>query len=223
MKPAETPNATAAALAALRERRAELDRLAARLDAEGPTTLVEGELDARAMGIGKGSKPPSSNMQTAVDADTGLIIYHEVTNEPNDTRQLYPMAKATKNMLGVESLAVVADAGYSNGTAAAACEADGITACAPSNRTINTQGDGMMFDRVAFTYRPEEDVYICPAGHVLARKFLPASSARRSHPLCGEGLRQLLTQAAMYQRRAALRDASFARGRIGTDERPLPG
>ncbi len=66
--------------------------------------MVEGELDARAMGIGKGSKPPSSNMQTAVDADTGLIIYHEVTNEPNDTRQLYPMAKATKNMLGVREL-----------------------------------------------------------------------------------------------------------------------
>ncbi|MEI9915669.1 MAG: transposase [Methylovirgula sp.] len=167
--------------------------LAARLDAEGPTTLVEGELDARAMGIGKGSKPPSSNMQTAVDADTGLIIYHEVTNEPNDTRQLYPMAKATKNMLGVESLAVVADAGYSNGTAAAACEADGITACAPSNRTINTQGDGMMFDRVAFTYGQKRTSI-----SVRRVMFLPASSARRSHPLCGEGLRQLLTQAAIY-------------------------
>lgn len=196
MNPPKHRTATAAALAALRERRAELDRLAARLDAEGPTTLVEGELDARAMGIGKGSKPPSSNMQTAVDADTGLIIYHEVTNEPNDTRQLYPMAKATKNMLGVESLAVVADAGYSNGTAAAACEADGITACAPSNRTINTQGDGMMFDRVAFTYRPEEDVYICPAGHVLARKFCAtlSSSMRRGTAPAAHSSRDVPTQ-----------------------------
>jgi hypothetical protein len=33
---------------------------------------VEGELDARPMGIGKGPKPPSYNLQTAVDA--GLIM-----------------------------------------------------------------------------------------------------------------------------------------------------
>ena len=96
-EPDEAPSATAAALAALKARRTELDRLAAKLDAEERNTLVEGELDARPMGIGKGPKPPSYNVQTAVDADTGLIVHHEVTSEPNDTRQLYPMAKATKD------------------------------------------------------------------------------------------------------------------------------
>ena len=35
---------------------------------------MEGELDARPMGIGKGPKPPSYNVQTVVDADTGLIV-----------------------------------------------------------------------------------------------------------------------------------------------------
>jgi transposase len=169
-EPDEAPNATAAALQALKARRTELDRLAAKLDAEQRNTLVEGEPEARPMGISKGPKPPSYNMQTAVDADTGLIVHHEVTCEPNDTRQLYPVAKATKDTLGVECLTVVADAGYSNGTAAAACEADGITACAPTNRTVNSQGDGTMFDRSAFMYQPEADRYICPAGHVLARK-----------------------------------------------------
>ena len=77
-EPDEAPNATAAALQALKVRRAELDRLAAKLDAEERNTLVEGEPDARPMGIGKGPKPPSYNMQTAVDVDTGLIIHHEV-------------------------------------------------------------------------------------------------------------------------------------------------
>jgi transposase len=169
-EPDEAPSATAAALAALKARRAELDRLAGKLDAEERNTLVEGEPDARPMGIGKGPKPPSYNVQTAVDADTGLIVHHEVTSEPNDTRQLYPMAKATKNSLGVSNLTVVADAGYSSGTAAADCEADGITACAPTNRSINGHGDGTMFGRSAFIYQPEADTYICPAGHVLARK-----------------------------------------------------
>ena len=166
----EAPRATAAALQALSARRAELDRLAAALDAEERATLVEGEPDARPMGIGKGPKPPSYNVQKAVDADTGLILHHEVTSEPNDTRQLYPMAKATKDTLGVESLTVVADAGYSNGAAAAACEADDITACAPTNRAINNQGDGSMFDRSDFVYQAETDAYACPAGRVLTRK-----------------------------------------------------
>lgn len=169
-EPDDIPSATAAALTALRARRAELDRLAATLDAEDRATLVEGEPDARPMGMGKGAKPPSYNVQTAVDADTGLILHHEVTSEPNDTRQLYPMAKGTKDTLGVASLTVVADAGYSNGTAAAACEADGITACAPTNRAVNNQGDGSMFDRSAFVYQPEADSYTCPAGHDLTRK-----------------------------------------------------
>ena len=65
---------------------------------------------------------------------------------------------------------VVADAGYSSGTAAAACEADGITACVPTNRSIHSQGDGTLFGRSAFVYQPEADTYTCPAGHVLARK-----------------------------------------------------
>ena len=109
-------------------------------------------------------------MQTAVDADTGLIVHHEVTSEPNDTRQLYPMAKATIDTLGVSNLTVVADAGYSSGTTAAACEADGITACVPTNRSIHSQGDGRMFGRSAFVYQPEADTYTCPAGHHLTRK-----------------------------------------------------
>jgi len=169
-EPDEVPSATAAALEALRARRVELDQLAAKLDCEERNTLVEGELDARPMGIGKGPKPPSYNLQTAVDVDTGLIVHYEVTGEPNDTRQLYPMAKATKDTLSVSNVTVVADAGYSSGTAAAACEADGITACVPTNRSIHSQGDGTLFGRSAFVYQPEADTYMCPAGHVLSRK-----------------------------------------------------
>src|SRR3954470_25067019 len=119
-EPDEAPSATAAALHALSVRRAELDQLAAKLDAEQRNTLVEGEPEARPMGTGKGPKPPSYNLQTAVDADSGLIVHHEVTGEANDTRQLYPMAKATKDVLKTDKLTVVADAGYSSDAAAAA-------------------------------------------------------------------------------------------------------
>jgi transposase len=166
----ESPSATAAALRALRERRAELDRLAARLDAEQRNTLVEGEPDARPMGTGPGRKPPSYNVQTAVDAETGLIVHHDVMTEPTDNRLLHPMAKATKTLLGADKLTVVADAGYSNGAGAAACEQDGITPCVPANRSSNNQGDGTLFDRSAFIYQADRDTYRCPAGSTLVRK-----------------------------------------------------
>jgi transposase len=175
-EPDEAQGATAVALQALKERRAELDRLAAKLDSEERATLVEGELDARPMGIGKGPKPPSYNVQTAVDADTGLILHHAVTAEPTDNRLLHPMAKAAKETLGAETLTVVADAGYSNGAAAAACEADGIVPCVPANRAINNQGDGTLFDRSLFTYEKERDVYRCPADRLLVRQQLHRDS-----------------------------------------------
>ena len=54
---------------------------------------MEEEAYARPTGFGKGPKP-SYNAQTVVDADTGLLVHHVVTNEPNDTRQLRSIAKA---------------------------------------------------------------------------------------------------------------------------------
>ena len=168
----DEPDAVPAALAALYNRRAELDRMAHKLDAEERTTLVEGEEDARPMRAGSGHKPPCYNVQTAVDADTGLIVHHDVTDEPTDRRQLHPMASATRESLDLEALTVVADKGFDNGEHASACERDGIVACVPSQRSINNQGDGTLFDRTAFIYEPETDTFTCPAGRTLARKQL---------------------------------------------------
>ena len=67
-----------------------------------------------------------------------------------------------------DTLTVVADAGYSNGADAAACERDGITPCVPANRAVNNQGD--FFDRTAFSYEPQTDTFRCPAGRTLVRK-----------------------------------------------------
>ncbi|GEP01910.1 IS1182 family transposase [Methylobacterium haplocladii] len=171
-EPDDEPGAVPAALAALRTRRAELDRLAARMDAEGRATLVEDEADARPMGHGAGPKPPSYNVQSVVDVETGLIVHHAVTDEPTDRRQLHPMASATKAALDLAALTVVADKGYGNGAHAGACERDAILACVPPHRAVNNQGDGTLFDRTAFAYQPETDTLVCPAGRSLIRKQL---------------------------------------------------
>jgi transposase len=59
---------------------------------------------------------------------------------------------------------VVADAGYSNGEQAEACEAEGIVPHVPANRSINNKGDGTLFDRSRFIYDDKTDTFRCPAG-----------------------------------------------------------
>jgi transposase len=220
---AASREATLAALAALKERRAELDGLARTLAAEGRKSLVEGEAEARPMRMGRGKgRPPCYNVQTAVDAATGLILHQDVTDETNDTRLLHVMAKATKETLGVKALTVVADAGYSNGTAAAACEADGITPCVPANRSVNKQGDGTLFDRSAFTYEAETDSFRCPGGRRLVRKRLIAhehSVQYMAEDCCGCALKPRCTTAERRSLQRHLHEEALKRmdARVAAD------
>ena len=46
------------------------------------------------MGSATDQSAHPNNLQTAVDADTGLFLHHEVTTEPTDNRLLYPVADA---------------------------------------------------------------------------------------------------------------------------------
>ena len=61
-------------------------------------------------------------------------------------------------------------AGYSNGEQAERCEAQGIVPHAPTNRAINNQGDGTLFDRRLFVYDEKTDTFRCPAGQRLVRR-----------------------------------------------------
>jgi transposase len=158
-----------ATLARLKQQRAEVLNTEAWMRSQGIEQHVRGEEDARLMKTGDGIKP-AYNVQSAVDARHGLIVHHEVTREATDNRQLQPMAQATKAVLGVEQLDVVADAGYSNGQQLAACEAAGITAFVPPNRSANSQGDGTLFPKSAFRFDEAQDRYLCPAGQALTRK-----------------------------------------------------
>jgi hypothetical protein len=61
---------------------------------------------------------------------------------------------------------VVADAGYSNGEQAEACEASGILPHVPANRSVNNDGDGTLFDRSEFTHQSESDTLLCRPGRL---------------------------------------------------------
>jgi len=144
--------------------------------ADVPVQKPHPEPEARFMRSPNEGKIPAYNVQTAVEAGTGLIVAHEVTTDTADNRQLLPMASKARQVLEAPMLNIVADAGYSNGEQARACEEQGLVAHVPANRSVNSQGDGTLMDRRAFTYDGENDVMHCPGGATLPRKQIHRGS-----------------------------------------------
>jgi len=154
------------------------------------------EPEARFMRTGHGHAP-CYNVQTAVDAEHALIVAHEVTTDAADNRSLLPMAEAAQAAVGdPPSVNVVADAGYSNGAQAEACEAKGILPHVPANRAINNRGDGTLFDRAVFHYDSASDTFLCPAGQTLKRKQLQ----KRKHRVAYTGSTETCGACAMKRR-----------------------
>lgn len=147
------------------------------------------EQEARFMLVVHGHAP-AYNVQTAVDTEHALVVAQQVTTEASDNRSLLPMAEAAQKAVGDPlTLNVVADAGYSNGAQAEACEAKGILPHVPANRAINNRGDGTLFDRTAFQYDSASDTFLCPAGQTLTRKQLQRQKHRVAYTapaeICG--------------------------------------
>ena len=123
--------------------------------------------DARSMATsGRGSGVVGYNVQVAVETEHHLIVAHEVTNVGSDRSQLAAMAKQAKAALQAETLDAVADRGYFHGEEILACEQAGIAVTLPKPMTSGAKAEGR-FGKQDFVYKPEEDVYRCPAGEKL--------------------------------------------------------
>lgn len=155
----------AAALAALKAQRAELQQQAEQLVGEGLKQKVLTEPDARLMRTPRGHQV-AYNAQIAVDAKHDLIAAFDLTSEGNDMQQLHPMAQQGKAAVGADQVSVVADTGYANGVHGKQCEQNGITAIVPHPELVNPKGK-QYFSRNQFSYERESDTWHCPAGEVL--------------------------------------------------------
>lgn len=154
-------------------------------------------------------KVPAYNVQTAVDAEHALIVAHAVSTEKNDSHCLFPMAEAAHQAVGKPPvLNVVADAGYSNGAQAEACEARGIVPHVPAQRGVNNRGDGTLFDRSEFLYDAATDTYRCPAGQVLTHQGVQKDRHRVIYkaPVAVCGACPLKSRCASSSRRYLYRD-----------------
>ena len=153
-------------VAGLMEKRAKLQADLTRLDDSGETQLSRTDPDARRLSK-RGQTLAGYNVQIAVDDKHKLIVASEVVNDGNDTGQLYNMAKAAKDELGVETLTVLADTGYYNSIGLKECEDDAIIAYVPpAKRSARLEQQGRI-SHEEFIYDAEADAYRCPGDKLL--------------------------------------------------------
>jgi transposase len=114
------------------------------------------------------------NSEASVDEKNKLIVDYDVVNEPNDEKQLAPMATRTKNALGVDELDVVADQGFGTALQVKECLENGITPYVPlefGQGAKKRVPDPVSFGRDKFLYNKEKDVYVCPAGNEMSFSY----------------------------------------------------
>ena len=153
---------------AIRQRRDRLEGYLTQLERTGEDQLSLTDPDARAMArmtkVGVGY-----NIQIAVDEKYKLIVEQDVYNVVLDYGLLTDTAKAAKEILGAETLDVVADKGYFQAEDIEACEQAGMTPFVPKPDRGPAKRDGL-FPKEAFTYDVENDVYRCPGDRTLTLK-----------------------------------------------------
>lgn len=129
------------------------------------------------------------NSQIAVDDKYKLIVDSHVTTKGNDFEQLHNMSSRCKEILEVESLEVVADAGYYSGVEIKKCIDDNIIPIVPHANKQTVQKDKGKFTRDKFIYNAVSDCYICPNNQDIKRT--PSTQIKNNKLLYGyRGLSQ---------------------------------
>lgn len=153
--------------------RQEIERLLAMDEAladapDGQISLTDP--DARAMATrAQHSGHVGYNVQSVVDAETHLIVTHEVTNQGHDRDLLTKMATQAKVALQRDDMHILADKGYFSALEILACHKAGITATVPRSDTSGARSKGH-FVKADFAYDHDADVYRCPAGQALTHR-----------------------------------------------------
>src|SRR5215217_5596958 len=176
-------------IAALRDRRDRHQAMLAELDRTGESQILLTDPDSRAMAAHT-RVAVGYNVQIAVDAKHKLIVEQAVSNQVVDRGLLTETAELAKEILGVETIDVVADKGYFKIEDIEACEKAGMKPYVPRPQRGSSVRAGF-FRKDEFKYDPETDSYTCPAG-------------QRLTPYSSSALRQL--KKINYANRKACRD-----------------
>src|ERR1700719_4365362 len=152
-------------IAALSEKRGRYQAMLAQLDRTGEDQISLTDPDSRAMAahtkVGVGY-----NIQVAVDAKNKLIVEQAVTNQVVDLGLLTQTAEPAREVLGVETIDVVADRGYFKIEDIEACEKAGCVPHVAKPQRGSSVREGL-FRKDEFRYDAGLDAYVCPAGKLL--------------------------------------------------------
>ena len=152
-------------IAAIRKRRTRCQDMLAELDRTGEDQISLTDPDSRAMAAHT-RVAVGYNVQVAVDAKHKLIVEQQVTNQVLDMGQLTQTAEPAKEVLGVETIAVVADKGYFKIEDIEACENAGMVPYVPRPQRGPSVKAGL-FRKDEFSYDAAGDSFVCPAGQRL--------------------------------------------------------
>jgi transposase len=152
-------------IAAVRERRTRCQKMLAELDRTGESQISLTDPDSRAMAAHT-HVAVGYNVQIAVDTKHKLIVEQQVTNQVVDMGLLTQTAEPAKEVLGVETIAAVADKGYFKIEDIEACEKAGIVPYVPRPQRGPSVRAGL-FRKDEFRYDAATDRYVCPAGQRL--------------------------------------------------------
>ena len=152
-------------IAAIRGRRTRCKDMLAELDRTGEDQISLTDPDSRAMAAHT-HVAVGYNAQVAVDTKHKLIVEQQITNQVVDMGLLAQTAEPAKEVLGVETIAVVADKGYFKIEDIEACEKAGIVPCVPRPQRGPSVKAGL-FRKDEFNYDAASDRYVCPAGQRL--------------------------------------------------------
>jgi len=156
-------------LAELETKKQAMVSLVASLEANGETQISFTDENARRLNKGKGTVA-GYNIQTVVDAKYKLIVASEVTNDGNDQKQLYPMASLVRKTLNIgplNTLTVLADAGYYESSNIIECQKNAIEAYVPIPQKVQKHRSSERIETAQFQYDDENNRYVCPSNQLL--------------------------------------------------------
>lgn len=106
------------------------------------------------------------NGQIVVDEKAGMIVHSDVVDENNDTQQFAHQIDQANTVLETPCQNACADTGYSTADELEKIDHQQIKVIVPKPLEVSGRRPSE-FDKIHFTYIPEEDYYLCPANQRL--------------------------------------------------------
>jgi transposase len=117
---------------------------------------------------------PLYNFQVVQDTESPLVLGYEVFAQATDAGALMPLRRRAHELTGAWLKEILADTGYASALDLFDCARAGVELYAPYQENDWTERrragrPRRQIPKGEFTWRPEEQVYVCPRGHRLER------------------------------------------------------